>query len=410
MAALALSLAPAPDVAARDAKPGAKAGESKPNGAKAGEKDEKAEKSGPTEAPIAFLYDATSSVTLFARQADLPSPPASMATLMTLELVFKAMAEGRLDRDQTFRITEDAWRRGGAPSRSSTMFAKLNSDVPVADLLRGVIVQSGNDAAITLAAGLAGSEPAFVEQMNTRARELGLARSTFRNATGQPEPDQLMTARDVARLAEHLIEAYPEQYKIFAEPEFTWSKITQRNRNPLLADYPGADGLKTGFTEASGYGLVGSVVRDGRRLIIVLNGLETARQRADQAKKLLDWGFTAFEQRRLFEEKDEVASARVFGGGSLYVPLVAQRPVDLLTPKGDDARITARVTYEGPVVAPIAKGARIGTLRVWRGDTLTVEQPLFAAADVARGDLGRRALDGALELASVWFGQIASRF
>ena len=364
----------------------------------------------PTDAPIAFLYDLTADSVLYAKQADLPSPPASMATLMTLELVFKALAEGRLNRDQTFKITEDAWRRGGAPSRSSTMFAKLNSEVPVSDLVRGVIVQSGNDAAITLAAGLAGSEPSFVNLMNQRAQELGLGRSTFRNATGQPDPAQKMTARDVAKLATHLIDAYPDQYKIFAEPEFTWSKITQRNRNPLLADYQGADGLKTGYTEDSGYGLVGSVLRDGRRLVIVLNGLETAKDRAEQSRKLLDWGFTAFESRRLFEAKAPVAEARVFGGASLNVGLVAEHPVDLLFPKGEDARVVARVTYEGPVSAPVAKGARIGTLRVWRGETLTTETPLVASEDVPVGPLTRRALDGALELASGWFGKIADRF
>lgn len=370
---------------------------------------EPAKPAAPTDAPIAFLYDETAGSVLFAKQADLPSPPASMATLMTLELVFKALAEGRLKREQTFRITEDAWRRGGAPSRSSTMFAKLNSEVAVSDLLRGVIVQSGNDAAITLAVGLAGSEEAFAGQMNQRAKELGLARSTFRNATGQPDPEQKMTARDTARLAAHLIETYPEQYRIFAEPEFTWSKITQRNRNPLLADYQGADGLKTGFTQDSGFGLVGSAVRDGRRLIIVLNGLETAKDRADQARKLLDWGFSAFEQRRLFAQGDTVAEARVFGGASLHVPLVADRAIDLLTPKGDDARVAARVDYAGPISAPIAKGTRIGTLKVWRGETLTIETPLVAGADVPVGDLPRRAFDGAVELVSGWVGQIAER-
>ena len=387
-AALVAVAALAPPVAAREAKP----------------KD-----ASPTDAPIAFLYDVTNDATLFAKQADLPSPPASVATLMTMELVFKAISEGRLTREQTFRVSEDAWRRGGAPSRSSTMFAKLNSDVQVSDLMRGVIVQSGNDAAITLAAGLAGSEPAFAEQMNARARELGLLRSTFRNATGQPNPEQKMTARDTARLAAHLIEAYPEFYKIFAEPEFTWNKITQRNRNPLLADYQGADGLKTGYTEDSGFGLVGSVMRDGRRLIIVLNGVESAKDRAEQARKLLDWGFNAFEQRRLFERDDEIAEARVFGGASLHVPLVAGKPVDLLAPKGDDARVTARVSYDGPVAAPVAKGAKIGVLRVWRGETLTVETPLYAAADVPVGDLSRRALDGALELVSDFAGRIIDK-
>lgn len=368
-----------------------------------------AKPSEPTEAPFAFLYDAASDVTLYAKSADLPSQPASMATLMTMELVFKALKEGRLTREQTFRVTEDAWRRGGAVSRNSTMFAKLNSEIAVSDLMRGVIVQSGTDAAITLATGLAGSEGAFVDLMNKRAAELGLTRSTFRNATGQPDPEQTMSARDVARLATHLVDAYPDLYRIFAEPEFTWSKITQRNRNPLLADYQGADGLKTGFTAEGGYGLVGSVIRDGRRLVIVLNGLETAKARADQARKLLDWGFTAFEQRRIFEADDAVAEARIFGGAQLYVPLVAQRPIDLLAPKGDDARVVARVSYDGPVAAPIQKGQRIGVLRVWRGQMLTVETPVYAGADVAVGDLGRRAFDGAVELVGGWFGKIADR-
>jgi len=363
----------------------------------------------PTDAPIAYLYDVTNDATLYAKQADLPSPPASMATLMTMELIFKALNEGRLGRDQTFKITEDAWRRGGAPSRSSTMFAKLNSEVGVSDLMRGVIVQSGNDAAITLAAGLAGTEGAFAELMNARARELGLTRSTFRNATGQPDPEQKMTARDISRLAAHLIETYPDLYKIFAEPEFTWSKITQRNRNPLLADYHGADGLKTGYTEESGYGLVGSVMRDGRRLILVLNGVDSAKHRADEARKLLDWGFTAFEQRRLFEGDDAVAEARVFGGSAMHVPLVAGKPVDLLTPKGDDSRVAAKVSYDGPVPAPVAKGTKLGVLRVWRGDVLTVETPLYAAADVPEGDLTRKAFDGAVELVSGLVGRIADQ-
>ncbi len=363
----------------------------------------------PTSAPFAYLYDVTSDATLYAAKADMPTPPASMATLMTLELVFKALKEGRLSRDQTFRVTEDAWRRGGAPSRNSTMFAKLNSEVAVADLLRGVIVQSGTDAAITLATGLAGSEQSFVGLMNQRAKELGLVYSTFRNATGQPDPEQKMSARDVAKLAAHLIDTYPEYYRIFAEPEFTWSKITQRNRNPLLADYQGADGLKTGYTEDSGFGLVGSVTRDSRRLIIVINGVETAKQRAEEARKLLDWGFNAFEQRRLFEGDDAVAEARVFGGSAMHVALVAQKPVDLLAPKGDDARVVARVTYDGPIAAPVAKGQRIGTLKVWRGAMLTVETPVYAANDVPVGDLTRRAIDGALELVSGFVGQVAEK-
>lgn len=358
-----------------------------------------------TDAPIAFLYDVSADATLYAKQADLPTPPASMAQLMTVELAFRALEDGTLRSDQTFKITEDAWRRGGGPSRGPAMFAKLNSDVAVADLLRGVIVQSGGDAAITLAAGLEGSEPAFVDRMNLRARELGLSRSSFSNATGQPTSEQVMTARDLAKLATHIIRAYPERYRIFAEPEFSWNKISQRNRNPLLADYAGADGLKTGFTEDSGFGLVGSVVRDGRRLVVVLNGLETAKARSAEARKLLDWGFDAFERRRLFNAGEQVADARVFGGSERYVGLIAGEPIELLTPKGDGSRVVARVVYDGPLTAPVAKGSRVGVLRIWRGDMLTVETPVTAAADVPVGGLSRRAFDGALELVGDWVGQ-----
>ncbi|MET0314586.1 MAG: D-alanyl-D-alanine carboxypeptidase family protein, partial [Hansschlegelia sp.] len=222
-------------------------------------------------------------------------------------------------------------------------------------------------------------------------------------------PDQRMTARDIATLATWLIQTYPEEYKLFAEPEFTWNKITQRNRNPLLADYAGADGLKTGYTEDGGYGLVGSVQRDGRRLILVLNGLETAKARAEEARKLLDWGFSAFARRELFAAGEMVAEARVFGGSTLHVPLVAERAVELLTPRGDQGRVAARVSYDGPLMAPIAKGARVATLRVWRGDTLTLEAPLLAAEDVTVGPLPRRAFDGALELVSGWWDQIAAK-
>ncbi|MFD1332388.1 D-alanyl-D-alanine carboxypeptidase family protein [Methylopila musalis] len=366
-------------------------------------------KDGRTEAPIAFLYDHTSDAVLFAKQPDLPSPPASMATLMTTELTFRALEAGSLQETDTFRISEDAWRRGGAPSRGSAMFAKLNSQVAVSDLLRGMVVQSGSDAAITLAAGIAGSEPAFAEQMNARAQELGLTRSRFRNATGLPDPEQVMTARDISRLASHLIRAYPARYAMFAEPEFSWNKITQRNRNPLLADYPGADGLKTGFTADSGFGLVGSAKRDGRRLIVVLNGLESAKARAEEARKLLDWGFSAFETKRLFEAGETVAEARVFGGTSRHVPLAADAAVDVLTPKNDDARVIARVVYDGPLTAPVRKGDRVGVLRVWRGEMLSVETPLRAAETVDEGGLGRRAVDGALELVGDWFHQVVAR-
>ena len=218
-----------------------------------------------TKAKQAILMDFESGSVLFQKNADQPMPPASMAKLMTMEVVFSSLKSGELDFETPFSISQDVWRRGGANSGGSTMFAVLNSDIRLEDLMRGVIVQSGNDAAMAIAEGMAGSEDAFAGLMNIRARKIGLENSHFTNSTGLPDPDQRVTARDLAYLARHIIKTYPELYKIYSEPEFKWNKVNQRNRNPILGKVAGADGLKTGYTEASGYGLVGSAMQNGRR-------------------------------------------------------------------------------------------------------------------------------------------------
>ncbi len=352
-----------------------------------------------TSVPYAFLIDAATDTVLLDKDADALMPPASMAKLMTMAVVFNEIAGGRLSLDDTFLISENAWRSGGANSGGSTMFAKLNSRVRVEDLIRGVIIQSGNDASIALAEGIAGSEDGFARMMNARAEELGMTNSTFRNATGLPHPEQRVTARDLAKLAEHIITEFPEFYSIYSETSFEWNGIEQGNRNPLLRLGIGADGLKTGFTEESGYGLVGSAVEDGQRLIVVINGAESARTRGSEASKILNWGFRAFEDHKLFERGEEVVSARVYGGDGFTVPLVAKADVAILLPRGVDPDVSADVVYEAPIEAPVAEGQAIGTLRISQGETVALSVPLVAGAPVAAGPIWRRAGDAALELA-----------
>ncbi|MBL8587958.1 MAG: D-alanyl-D-alanine carboxypeptidase [Methylobacteriaceae bacterium] len=362
-----------------------------------------------TIAPQAILVDYDSGAVLFEKDADVLTAPASMAKVMTAELIFRELSEGRLRLEDEFTISETAWRRGGAQAGGSSMFAVLNSRVRVEDLLRGLVIQSGNDAAIALAEGIAGTEDAFAQMMTRRARELGLAKSSFRNAWGKGDPGQLVTVREMARLAAHVIQTYPRYYGYFGEREFTWNKIRQLNRNPLLTMDIGADGLKTGNIEESGYGLVGSATQGGQRLILVVNGLKTARDRAEESRKLLQWGFRAFEGRLLFEAGETIGQAKVFGGSSGSVDLVAPRPVRLLAPRGSSEKLAARIVYDGPLLPPIEKGRKVARLKVWRGTTLALDLPLEAARDVAVGSLTRRAFDAGLELAGGWVRRLFSK-
>lgn len=349
-----------------------------------------------TAAPTAILIDADSGSVLFERNADELVPPASLSKLMTAEVVFHELTEGRLRLEDEFLVSTNAWRTGGAPSRTSSMFAPINSRVKVEDLLRGVIVQSGNDACIALAEGIARSEDKFAALMTKRARDIGLTKSTFGNSTGLPHPRQLMTARELARLARHIILTYPDYYKIYGEREFTFNKIRQFNRNPLLPLNIGADGLKTGYTREAGYGLVGSAVQNDLRLIVVVNGAKSEKERADEARRLLDWGFNNFQANTLFADDQVIAHAKVYGSGS--VPLVAGREVKLMVPRGARERILARVVYSGPVKPPVQKGQRIGLLKVWRNDAMVLEVPLQAAEPVEQGGLTRHAFDAVTEL------------
>ena len=350
-----------------------------------------------TAAPHAILIDAESGSILFEKNADQLMAPSSLAKLMTADVVFDQLRQKSISLDTEYIVSEYAWRHGGAPSHTSSMFAPIHSKVAVKDLLYGLIIQSANDGAITLAEGIAGSEPKFAALMNQRARELGMSKSFFTNATGLPDPPLVVTARELGLLARHIIKTYPEYYSIYGEKEFTWNKIRQQNRNPLLAMNIGADGMKTGYTEDGGYGLVGSAVQNGLRLIVVVNGLKTQQERANEGRKLLEWGFKGFEQKYLFGEGQNIGDAKVFGGAHWTVPLQAASGVYLLVPRGSSERITARIVYSGPVRAPVQEGQAVGALKVWRGDNLVLEVPLHAAEAVAKGGITGRAFDAATE-------------
>jgi len=346
-----------------------------------------------TPAEYAVLMDYETGQIIYSKRGSERMAPASMSKLMTMVMLFDAIQSGKVAMDDTFRISENAWKKGGAASGSSTMFAEVNSEVPVEDLIRGVIVQSGNDACIAIAEGLAGSEEAFARAMTRRGKEIGLKNSTFQNSTGWPDEDHMMTAEDLAILARHLIKSYPEFYGYYAEETFTWNNIRQANRNPLLYNFSGADGLKTGHTSVSGYGLVGSAVRDGRRLIMVINGLENERARASEAKRLMAVGFTDFKTYDMFEAGAKVAEAEVWDGQVKSVPLVVKDAVQPILHKDARAGMTVKAVYDGPIQAPISEGQEIGSLVIAAPGYEPKTYPIYAGAAVAEqglfGKMGR---------------------
>ena len=278
------------------------------------------------------------------------------------------------------------------------MFAELNSSIRLEDLIKGVIVQSANDGCIIIAEGLAGSEAAFAELMNQRARAIGLTGSTFVNSTGLPAEGQMVTMRDLVTLAQHIQAGYPQFYRYYSETEFTWNGIRQRNRNPLLPMDIGADGFKTGFTEASGYAIVGSIARDGRRLIVAMSGLPSERARSEEARKMLDWGMRAFEPHSLFEAGQEIGSVRIYGGEAASTPVRVAEPLTVLMPLSGLTDLKAEIVYDGPVPAPVREGDGVAHLHIYFGDELAVEAPLQAVRAVELGPIHRRALDALTEL------------
>ncbi|MFZ3033679.1 MAG: D-alanyl-D-alanine carboxypeptidase family protein [Parvibaculum sp.] len=354
-----------------------------------------------TSAQFGVLIDADTGAVLWEKDSEASMHPASMSKLMTLTMLFEALKAGTVKLTDEFPISEHAWRAGGAASGSSTMFAKVGSRIPVNTLIQGVIVQSGNDACIAIAEALKGSEPEFADAMTKRAREIGLTNSHFTNSTGWPDPGQMMSAHDLARLARHIIKDFPEYYHYFAEEEFTWNGITQHNRNPALFLDPTVDGLKTGHTEASGYGLVVSAKRGDERLILVLNGMPSMKARAEEGVRVLDWGFRAFKTYKLYAAGAVVDNAPVFQGTYAQVPLVTTSDVSLIMTPDQRKDMKATASYDGPIPAPVKAGQHVGTLTITVPDKSPQEIPLVAGADVEQlGIFGR----GAAALRHMIFG------
>ncbi|MDP2781857.1 D-alanyl-D-alanine carboxypeptidase family protein [Devosia sp.] len=355
-----------------------------------------------TKAKFAILMDQETGTVIFQKDADLPMEPASMAKLMTIAVVFNEIRLGRVSLSDEFFVSEHAWRTGGAASGGSTMFAELNSNISVEDLVRSVIIQSGNDASIILAEGIAGSEASFAAMMNELGEDIGLTGSHFTNPAGLPDPEMRVTARDLADLARYLIREFPQYYHYFSEPEMEWNGIKQSNRNSLVELGIGVDGLKTGHTAAAGYGSVISTKEGGRRLIAVIHGLTSMSERTEEGRKLITWGARAFERVAAYADGAIVAYANVYGGESGSVGLIGNGEVALYLPRGSRKCLSAEVRYDAPLLPPVNAGDQIAELRVFCDDRLVQVAPLYAAETVGEGGITRKAADALRQLALGW--------
>jgi D-alanyl-D-alanine carboxypeptidase (penicillin-binding protein 5/6) len=340
------------------------------------------------------IMDGASGALLRCEDCETPIPPASMAKLMTVLIVLERLRSRDVTMNTRFRVSEYAWREHGAMSTGSHMFLPLNAEVAVSDLLQGAVIVSANDACVVLAEGIAGSEEAFVALMNRRAGELGLRSARFRNVTGVDDPEQRISSVDLARLARHLITTYPEFYPVYSRRQFTFNNHTQMNRNPLLGAYPGADGVKTGHTDDSGYGLIGSAVLNGERRIIVFNGLPTMASRNAEAQRLMRAAFNDYALTRIAAAGEEVGQAQVRLGSRRTVPLVAQQEITIGGPRGVQDGLTAHIVYNGPLRAPIAEGDIVARLVVEGPNFQTQEFPLAAGRRVGRANWFSRAFEG----------------
>ena len=354
-------------------------------------------------APHAILMDADTGAIMFQRAADELIYPASMSKLMTLAVAFKAIKAGEINLEDEFFMSEYAWRKGGAPSGTSAMMVPVGKKAKLEELLKGITVQSGNDAAISIAENMSGNESLFVKRMNAEARQIGLKKSSFTNPTGLHDPGHQMTARELAILARHIIRTYPDLYELFALKEFNYLKHRFINRNPLLGQVTGLDGLKTGFTKEAGNGIVASAKQDGRRLIAVVAGDATADERRDDARRLLEWGFRAFAETKLFDAGEIVGHARVWGGQRMYVPLSGKGDINVWLPRNmANQKLRANIVYQWPLKPPLKKGDQVAVLRVTTSSETMNEVPLFVAEDVEQAGPMRRGFDSILCLATRW--------
>lgn len=354
-------------------------------------------------ADAALLVDIDTGTVLFEKNADKPLLLGNLTKLMTAAVVAREIKAGRLSLEGEFTISTHAWKTGGAPSHTTTMFAPINSKAKVGDLIQGMAVQMANDGAIALAEGIAGTEGAFSDVMNKYAVELGLQNAHFANPSGLPDPGNKASARDLYRIARTLIVEHPDVYRLYGAREFTYNKIRQFNRNPLINDGVGGDGLAVDGAKGTapgegGFNIVGSAVQNKQRLVVVLGASAVEKERNEDARKLLEWGFRTFEMVHLYQPGEKIGEASVFGGAKTGVDIAADKAVDILIPRGNRDKLRAKVVYSGPIKAPIAKGQSIGKLVVTRGETVIQEVPVAAIEDVGVGNFRQRAIDGTREL------------
>lgn len=351
-----------------------------------------------TSAAEAILIDVDTGTVLFEKNADKLFAPASMSKIMTLEVLFKKLKAGEISLDTEFPVSLHAWKTGGAPSRTTSMFVPLNQTAKVGDLIQGITVQNGNDACIAVAEGLSGSEDGFAQTMTEEARALGLEKSTFGNSTGLPNPANHMTARELAKLSLYVIKEYPAYYAYFGQKEFKYRTHTFKNLNPLLNAAIPSDGLKIGFTEGAGYGIAASAAKDGRRLVAVMNGFESERDRREDTAKFLNWGFVNFKAFKVFAKDETVGEARVWGGQKWSVPLKTKADAMILLPvNAKDHRIKAQIVYLGPLKPPVKEGDRVGEVRITsEANGTSNAAPLYAAADMEAGGMVSKGIDSVL--------------
>ena len=355
-------------------------------------------------APFAILMDAATGAVLYEKSADTQTPPASMLKLMTLDIVFSALKDGRIKFEDEYPVSPNAYKKGGERSGATTMFMPVNSSARVADLVSGIAVASANDACIVIAEGISGSESAFANLMAQAGHDIGITKAHFTNSTGLPDPDQSMSVRDIALVAQHIINQFPEYYPYFSQRNFSINNKLLLNKNPLLSQNIGVDGLKTGASADGGNGIVASALNDGRRLIVVLNGETGEADRLADARKLFEFGMKAYKEAMVFDAGEIISEARVWGGTRYFVPLVSQGPAHIIVPRAnaESGRLKASVVYQGPLKAPVKRGDPVGYLRIESGDGIVSKVPVFAGADVPRSGVLARGLDGILVFGLGW--------
>ncbi|AGF74523.1 penicillin-binding protein [Bartonella australis AUST/NH1] len=350
-----------------------------------------------TPAPQLLLLDGNTGTVLLKKQSDVAFFPASLAKLMTAEVVFHQLKEGILNETQKFKVSENAWRKGGAPSGTTTMFAKINTEVGILDLLRGMIIVNGNDSAIILAEGIAGSEDNFAKLMNQRAKALGLLHSHFVNATGLPEEGQFVTLYDMITLARHIAREYPDYYALYSEPHFTWNKIFQRNKNPFISEKIGVEGLGFGYSEKGGFSAVVTINKEHRRLFLAMNGLQNNKERTKEVVRTFQWGMTAFDLKTVLAKGEIVGYASVYGGSQISVPLIVKEPINFMLSNEKKKNIKAVIRYPGPLKAPVFSGQQVGVIQILLDKNLLLEKPVFTGSDIQEGNFFIKVRDALYE-------------